>query len=47
VQEKYSEINFYYSEKFSEKYNYSERVSPLPSEESRVCCKIVGVSNIF
>jgi hypothetical protein len=47
VYEKFSEINFCYYEKFSEKYNFSERFSPLPCEESRVCYKIVGVSEII
>jgi hypothetical protein len=47
VYEKFSEINFCYYEKFSEKFNFSERFSPLPCEESRVCYKIVGVSEII
>jgi hypothetical protein len=33
--------------KISEKYYFSERVSSLPREESRVCCKIVGASEKF
>jgi hypothetical protein len=32
--EKFSEINFCYLSKFSEKYNFSERISPEPREEN-------------
>jgi hypothetical protein len=36
-----------YIEKCFEKYNFSERFSPLPRKENRVCYKIVDVSEII
>jgi hypothetical protein len=43
IQKEISAIKRY----FSEKFYFSERFSPLTREESRVCYKIVGVSEII
>jgi hypothetical protein len=47
MEEKFSEINFCYLYKFSEKYNSSERISPETREENVLWSKIVGASEKF